>query len=118
MLWYTYKRTILACSADLLVHPFSDQHHCMSSSLQNLLKHTDLNHDTTSGLKVIKLFSSSTQLSMKFIMPLNVKMPTILGILTFISMINTATECFKARKVFNFHHFSFNEHLKFHAQQS
>ena len=40
------------------------------------------------GPEVIKLFSYSTQLSMKFILLLNVKMPTIVGILTFISMIN------------------------------
>ena len=37
--------------------------------------------------EVIKLFSCLTQLSMKFIMIINVKMPTIVGILTFISMI-------------------------------
>ena len=39
------------------------------------------------GSKVIK-FSCLTQLSMKFIMLINVKMPTIVGLLTFISMIN------------------------------
>ena len=33
--------------------------------------------------EVIKLFSCSTQLSMKFFLLLNVKMPTIVGILTF-----------------------------------
>ena len=37
------------------------------------------------GPKVIKLFSCSTQLSVKFILHMNVKMPTIL---TFMSMIN------------------------------
>ena len=42
-----------------------------------------------SGPEVIKLFSYSTQLSIKFIMLINVKMPTIVGILTFISKINT-----------------------------
>ena len=41
------------------------------------------------GLEVIKHFSCSTQLSMKFIMLINVKMPTTVGILTFISRINT-----------------------------
>ena len=41
------------------------------------------------GPEVIKLFSCSTQLSMKFIMVINVKMPTIVGILIFKSMINT-----------------------------
>ena len=44
-------------------------------------------HDTT-GPEVIKCFSFSTQLSMKFILLINVKMPTIVGILTFISRIN------------------------------
>ena len=43
---------------------------------------------------VIKLFSCSTQLSTKFILLINVKMPTIVGILTFISMINTTMRDF------------------------
>ena len=38
-----------------------------------------------SGPEVIKLFSCSTQLSMKFFLLINVKMPTIVGILTFMS---------------------------------
>ena len=38
------------------------------------------------GPKVIKCFSCSTQLSTKFILLINVKMPTIVGILTFVSM--------------------------------
>ena len=42
------------------------------------------------GPEVIKLFSYSTQLSIKLILLINVKMPTIVGILTFISMINTS----------------------------
>ena len=45
--------------------------------------------------EVIKLFSRSTQPSMKFIPLTNVKMPTIVGILTFISRINTPSECIK-----------------------
>ena len=40
------------------------------------------------GPEVIKLFSCSTQLRSKFILLINVKMPTINGILTFISRIN------------------------------
>ena len=40
-------------------------------------------HDlATAGPEVIKLFSCSTQLSMKFSPLINVKMPTIVGILT------------------------------------
>ena len=45
-------------------------------------------------------------------------MPTIVGILAFISMKNTLIESFRARKVFIYQHFSFYEQLKFHAQLS
>ena len=38
-----------------------------------------------SGPEVIKLFLCSTQLSMKFFLLINVKMPTIVGILIFMS---------------------------------
>ena len=37
------------------------------------------------GTEVIKLFSCSTQLRMKFVLLINVKMPTAVGILTFMS---------------------------------
>ena len=47
--------------------------------------------------EVIKLFSYSTQLSTKFILLINVKMPTLVGILTFIIMINTTSDRLKAR---------------------
>ena len=47
------------------------------------------------GPEVIKLFSYSTQLSTKFILLINVKMPTIVGILTFISMIDATSERLK-----------------------
>ena len=48
----------------------------------------------------------------KFSMLINVKMPTNVGILTFVSMINT-TSNLKARKVLSFQHLSFYEQLKF-----
>ena len=70
------------------------------------------------GPKVIKLFQCSTRLSMKFIMLINVKMPTIVGILTFISIINTISERLKVRNFFICWYFSFYEQLKFHAQSS
>ena len=38
-----------------------------------------------SGPEAIKLFSCSTQLSMKIFLLINVKMPTMVGILTFMS---------------------------------
>ena len=47
---------------------------------------------------VINFVSCSTELSMKFIILINVKMPTIVGILTFISMINTTIWEFESRK--------------------
>ena len=73
---------------------------------------------TSPGPEVIKLFSYSTQLSRKFILLINVKMPTIVGILTFVSMISTTTERLKARNFFICRYFSFNEQLKFCAQLS
>ena len=68
--------------------------------------------------EVIKLFPCSTQLSKKFILLINVKMPTIVGILTFISMINTTSERLKARNLFICRCFSFYEQLIFRAQLS
>ena len=62
-------------------------------------------------------FLSSTQLSTKFIMLINVKMPTIVDILTFVSMIYTTSESLKPRKIFIFQHLSYKK-LKFHSQLS
>ena len=45
-------------------------------------------------------------------MLINVKMPTIVGILTFTSMVNTAIESMKERKVFIFQHLSFFDQSK------
>ena len=44
---------------------------------------------------------------------LHTRMSTILGIFTFISMINTTSGSLKAKRVFIFQHFSFYEQLKF-----
>ena len=55
---------------------------------------------------------------MKFILFITVKMPTIVGILTFISMINTSLDSLRARKVIIFKHFCLYEQLKFYAQLS
>ena len=66
------------------------------------------------GPEVVKLISHSTQLSTKFILLINVKMPTIVGILTFLSMINTTSERLKARHFFICGYFSFfHEQLNF-----
>ena len=55
--------------------------------------------------KVIKLFHA--RLSRKFIMLINVKMPTIVGILTISSMIYTASESLKARNFKNLYFLAF-----------
>ena len=68
------------------------------------------------GTEVIKLCSFSPQLSKKFIMLINVKMPKIVGILIFISMINTTFERPKARNFFICRYFGVYEQLKFRAQ--
>ena len=73
--------------------------------------------DGQPGPEAIKLCSCSTQLSMEFILLINVKMPTIVGILTFISMINTATKRLTAKHFFICRYFSYDQ-LKFCAQLS
>ena len=55
---------------------------------------------------------------MKFILLINVEMPTIVGISIFISMINTTSERPKARNFFICLYLSVYEQLKFHAQLS
>ena len=68
--------------------------------------------------RAIIFFPCSAELSTKFILLINVKMPTIAGILTFISMINTTSARLKARNFFICRYFSFYEQLKFRAQLS
>ena len=73
------------------------------------------------GPEVIKLFcmrSAEHEIKMPTIMLINVKMPTNVGILTFISMINTTSEKLKARNFFICRYISFNEQLKFRVQLS
>ena len=70
------------------------------------------------GPEVIKLFPCSTQLSTKLILLINVNMPTIIGILTFISMINTTPERHKAINFFICRYFIVYELLKSGAQLS
>ena len=74
--------------------------------------------DVETDPEVIKLFPCSTQLSTKFILLTNVKMPTLVGILTFIRKINTTSERLRGRNFFICRYLSFYEHLKFHAQLS
>ena len=68
-------------------------------------------------IESIKLFTYSIQLNTKFVLLINVKMPTIVGIVTVICKINTASESIKARKMCTFQH-SFYDQSKFHARLS
>ena len=67
-----------------------------------------------------KSFSCSTELNTHFILLINVTMPTItiVGTVTFISMINTTFESLKARNFITCRYFSFYEQLKVRAQLS
>ena len=68
------------------------------------------------GPEVIKLFSCSTQLRLKFILLINVKMPTIVGILTFMSRINYRLWSSKPSISRYLGYFGIYEPFKFHAQ--
>ena len=63
-----------------------------------------------------KLFSCSVQLRSKFILLINVKMPTIVGILTFISRINYKLWSSKCSISIYLGYFSIYEQFKFYAQ--
>ena len=70
------------------------------------------------GPEVIKLFSCSIQLSMKFFLLINVKMPTTVGILTFMSGRNIIL-CLSEPKKGQISGFFYTYvHFKFHPQLS
>ena len=70
------------------------------------------------GREVIKLFSCSTQMSMKFFLLTIVKMPTVVGILTFMSRKNSIIGLSEPEKKAEFLDVVKLEHLKFRAQLS
>ena len=70
------------------------------------------------GPEVIKLLSCSTRLSMKFFLLINVKMPTIVGILTIMSRKNSTLSLSEPKESRTAWYFYTYEHLKFHAQLS
>ena len=65
------------------------------------------------GIEVIKLLLCSYQLNMKFILLINVKIPTVVGILTFISRSNTTYVNLRTRNYLVYHYFTFYEIIKF-----
>ena len=76
---------------------------------------------TRPGPEILKLFSYLTQLSMKFFLLIYIKMPTIVGILIFISrknfMLNSAVQE-KKFKLIVFTNVIFYRQNKFHSQLS
>ena len=80
-------------------------------SWQGARVHTDL------APEFIKLLCS-TQLSIEFFLLINVKMPTIVGILTFMSRKNSIIGLLEPGKSWISWYFYIYEHLKFHAQLS
>ena len=77
-------------------------------------------HKIGSGVIIFVLCSFSVKFVMliitemsTIILLINVKMPTIVGILIFMSSANTTSECFKQEKSVNFQYFTFYEQLKF-----
>ena len=68
--------------------------------------------------EVIKTFFMLNSAEHESYHPIKVKMPTILGILTFISMINTTSVKLKGTNFFICRYFSIYEQLKFCGQLS
>ena len=66
------------------------------------------------GYKTFFMLNSN----MKFFLLINVKMPTIVGILTFINRKNSILSLFESEKSWISWYFYTYEHLKFHAQLS
>ena len=71
-----------------------------------------------SGPEVIKLFSCSTQLNMKFSLLINIKMPTIVGIFIFISREKNHAQLYLARKSLQLLVIGIYKQDNFHAQLS
>ena len=91
-------RTGKTCANKIVIEEQSDQGLFVCFLLVNHLLITRMGK---SRPRRYKTFSYSTQLqSTKFILLINVKMPTIVGILTFMSMINPTSERHKAINFF------------------
>ena len=89
----------------------SDPNHWYFKAFRNILI-------TWTGPEIIKLLSCSTQPSMKFFLLINVKMPTIVGILTFMSGKNSILGLSEPEKCWISWYFHTCEQLNFYAQLS
>ena len=66
--------------------------------------------------RLLKFFTWSTQVSLKFILLMNIKMPTIVGILIFICRIDFMLSSDKQEESLNCLYFNVNEQSKFYCQ--
>ena len=86
---------------------------------KGIMSHIVATNDVAySGPKVMKNISCSTQLSMKFFLLINVKMPTIVGILTFKNKKNSIIGLSEPENAEFLDILYTYAHLKFHAQLS
>ena len=82
------------------------------------VRHKHLDNSSNTQTPWLLKYSCSTQLTMKFFLLINVKMPTINGILTFMSKKNSILGLSEPKKSWLSWYFYTYEHLKFHAQLS
>ena len=97
--FFYIKRSFPTCSFHGLVYLIYFRG--VSSEVTGLFANYSDHTLKRSGPKVMKHFSCSTQLSMKFILPINIKMPTFVGILMFISKINFMLSWVEHEKLIN-----------------
>ena len=101
--WKSTFYIVLACK---VVEPFRTAN----------AKYGNKRHSAQPGPEIIKLFSCSPQLSIKYFLLINVKMSTIVGILTFMSGKNSILGLSEPKKCRISRYLYTYELLKFHAQ--
>ena len=82
---------------DVHVHNNWNMSMCLNYQVVYNMSCTCHEYHMKPGPEVIKLFPCSTQLSMKFFLLINVKMPTIVGISTFMSRKNSILGLFEPK---------------------
>ena len=118
--------TLTKCIVHYLLHLISLQRKALATPSRDVDTRKQMNRTEIPmpitflhpGSDIIKLFSCSTELSMKFFLLINVKMPIIVGILTSMPRKNSIlgfSETEKCRISLYFHTY---EQLKFYAQLS
>ena len=106
----TVQTQISLCTSHFAIHS-RDRTANMGESAQTAWMHK-------TGPEVIKLFSCSTQLSMKIFPLINVKMPTIVCILTFMNGKNSILGLSEPDKCWISWYFHIYEQLNFYTQLS